>query len=342
MSQGPPSMRRIPLGFDSIGAKADGDELKWSSTCSTDSNVQELTVVERATTTRGERRKKQRKNDDIINHEEEAILRKRRLIIMVFSLFPLLLATTALVAMATQSSSNNDKEDARTVASAMETAAAAPFSQIDVPTFEPTSASSIAEMIEATTTDQPSPRPIAEIIQAGTDQPSPHPTTAAKSQAPSQSSDETHNGGGLRPTTSPTYHQDLILSQPITTQSPTTPPITTPSPTTATPTSGPPTTAPTDYCVKSGVPCPNKKLGVHCCSGACEKNKETGEKVCAWIPEMEVVEATTPSPTNSVVAWEEEEVSRPLPCVLAGFSCPLDGALCCSDRCSKGKVKMCL
>ena len=185
------------------------------------------------------------------------MLRKRRLIIIVFSLFPLLLASVALAVMATP---NKDKEDATLVASAIETAAAAPLFQIDVPAYAPTS------------------------------------------QAPSQSSDETHHSR-LRPTISPTYRPDLILSQQITTT----------SPTITIPTSGPPTTTPTDYCVKSGVPCPNKKLGVNCCSGACEKNKETGEKVCAWIPEMTVVEITTPSPTNSAEAWDEEEVYLMLP-----------------------------
>ena len=181
-------------------------------------------------------------------------------------------------------------------------------------------------MIEATTTDQPSPRPTI----AATDQPSPYPTTAAKSHAP-QISDKTHHGGGLRPTSSPTFRPDLILSLPITTS----------PPTTTIPTSGPPTDSPTDYCVKSGVPCPDKKLGIYCCSGACEKNKETGEKVCAWIPEMEVVEATTPSPTNAVVAWDEE-VFYPLPCVSAGLSCPNDIAWCCSGRCSAGNMNLCL
>jgi len=96
------------------------------------------------------------------------------------------------------------------------------------------------------------------------------------------------------------------------------------SPTVA-PTSSSPTTVPSATCVKSGDKCPDDET--RCCSGSCEKDKETGEKVCGLIP-VEGEEA--PSPPNSP--------QSPDKCLSSGEACT-DKKLCCSGLCSKEEGK---
>jgi len=87
----------------------------------------------------------------------------------------------------------------------------------------------------------------------------------------------------------------------------------TPPPATSPPTAAPSTAAPT-VCEAAGAPCPKDKA--RCCSGGCEKDEETGEKVCGG--------AAGPGP------GPEDR------CLVAGEACA-DKKMCCSGSCKKAK-----
>ena len=79
----------------------------------------------------------------------------------------------------------------------------------------------------------------------------------------------------------------------------------------AAPTSAAPSAASSAACAGASAPCPKDKT--QCCSGYCEKDEETGEKVCG---------GRAPAPADQ--------------CLVAGEPC-VDKKLCCSGSCQKAK-----
>mmetsp|Transcript_2625 Transcript_2625/g.5642 ORF Transcript_2625/g.5642 Transcript_2625/m.5642 type:complete len:440 (-) Transcript_2625:343-1662(-) len=86
------------------------------------------------------------------------------------------------------------------------------------------------------------------------------------------------------------------------------------------PTTKPPTTQPSATCTASGASCEDKKIT--CCSGVCEKDKDTKQKLCGYS-------TNNAAPNN----FQSSDNSS---CDGSGASCN-DKKMCCSGVCEKDK-----
>lgn len=177
--------------------------------------------------------------------------------------------------------------------------------------------SATEEAASATATTNPTPEEL-DVLDGNDVQGTASPTTPAPITSTPITSEPTTSA----PITSEPITSEPTTSSPITSE-PTTSEPTTSEPTTSEPT--PPNPSPTDQpsvtCHASGEVCLDKKK---CCTGFCEKDETTGEKVCGWIP------GTNPnsSDNNSPSATDDAA------CTESGKLC-LDKKKCCTGLCEK-------
>lgn len=285
--------------------KEDEIELGWSSTVELTSSGSSITD-DSADTSLGKKEAKRRrkskrggKNNVVKDEEEEAMLRRRRIFLGLLSFVPFLFASVALVAV--MSSASNNGEDHASLAANTNAAMVASL-QSDVPTLAPSTPAPSKEVV--TKTGQPSsPQPLPAVASS----------PDAEAEAEAEKDGESHNDigvVGLRPTKSPF-------------QSPT-----------ASPSKSPSTAPQPATCVAAGVSCPENKKD--CCSGKCQRDKDTDEKVC------EVGNSQNKFDPKKMT----EHTNSNDACVASGLTCPNgnnNGSLCCSGSCiSGGKTKTCM